>query len=378
MFRTLLVFQTLLFLCLPFFGRTIIESLLMYGAWGSMLLLIIVKVSENSNRIVLKSAVLLFALLGSVICSIIVSDYKSSGTLVASLNYIVSFSPFFCSKYISTRKTNRKFLRIIALLQAMIMLFLSFTSKAYAPYYVDLFLINDGELTLGYSNPNLTGVILFYVFILLFSNLKDERRKYQRLAYSLLIAYIGYLIMRTGCRIMIIAIFIMIAFLFFSNQTWIRKILISRMVMLGCILSSVAFLFVFYYLYQKMPTLTVMGGNIYSRITIFDRGFDAFYGNYLFGNLPQYLFENLHNGALTIAVNTGTIGLVSYYIYIIYNVNRFRQNLKYDSTKSIIPYFYILIVYLHASVEASCLTGGVLFGMNTLVASYLAEKNEME
>ena len=345
-----------------------LQNLMMYALWAETAGILLITLWQNRRR---SDGDLIWILL---ICAVFVlsiscGDGSRSAAIVGFLEFFAMLMPLYWAR--GTRLTDglRRLIRCTSIVKALFFFILSFTAKAYAPYYVNNIAIADGSLTLGYGNPNITAVFLLNSFAVLLST----QPRAHRLPGTALLAILALLIFKTQSRIAMVCVAFLILLALFGRRTFVRRILTSRRTAACFIAWPLAFIAVFYFLYRTQPGLRFMGAGIFARIQIYDRVLASLKQHPLLGDACSWHFQNSHNGMLTILANTGALGLGLYIVYMFRRLSGYACRLRRNPRLNILPYFMLLTCFLHACVETTVLTGSVLHAAELSVICLLCE-----
>ena len=234
----------------------------------------------------------------------------------------------------------------ICALATLVLLAYSFSSFAHwdTKRYVE-------GLTLGFYNPNFTGIILF----LLYSIIYMCRPKNYSVISFILIGILLYLIMQTHSRTTLLAALLVPPLALFARNKPISNVLI-------CTICSVPFLFVKFYLdlYHRIgPTGTFLGKTLFSgREQIFVNALYSIYEpiHYLVGHAQQDMFSNAHNGPLAIFVSIGIVGSILFYSIFLRRL--FLYNKQVGTHTAACAILVLLATFIHSCGEAGLFTGG--------------------
>ncbi len=216
----------------------------------------------------------------------------------------------------------------------------------YGEYYSD-------DLTLGFSNPNLTAMMLLVSLFIFIIDFFDKRQK-KKPALIILFpaAVIFYFIWKTDCRAgIIVALF----FVFFAMLTDLKFVLNRKIIFA---IFSVPILYIFFSLLSQ---INVMGASISTgrnemyKLILNSTTFKSF----LFGNYTDYAFNNSHNGYITVFATFGILVTILF-IACYYNCYNFYADYlkKINSKSRRVAFLGLLCIIVHSSVEASFLTTG--------------------
>lgn len=209
-------------------------------------------------------------------------------------------------------------------------------------------------LTLNLDNSNFTGIVLFFLFTVLWSERKN--RKCKLLLYALM-AYLVYMIYLTNSRTCLATTAMLIAYtILFSKKTIPKWMIVVILV--------IPFVFVPVYTYlseQGSDTILFMGKRIFS-------GRQDIYARYLaymqepiyqmFGNMKEVFFLNAGNGPLALYCSTGIFATAAFYLLHIRQLLKSRQNAQSVVARSALV--ALLSFAIHTCAESSMVLGGIV------------------
>ncbi len=276
--------------------------------------------------------------------------------------------------YISLGKKMINFVFIINYISSGVFILLSLSKYSYAGYehYIGT---NYAWLTLGYGNPNQTGIYLMITFVVLLCAFSYYKSPIMKGFTLLVILYIGRLIILTSSRSCIIVCLFILTAVFLYPRLNIPKLVVAAILLLPMI-----FLLFYPYLIEQgwFVNDTYMGKEDYSsRSSIFTLTLKKLQKRYLFGDFGTYRLENLHNGVLSILSSLGIIGLILFYIY--YFRAYFHILKHYIKTRTAyISFVGLLAIFIHACAEGAFLVGGSVFAGSVSVLILLIKVEERE
>lgn len=239
------------------------------------------------------------------------SDNSDKITLIAkylfSLTFPISLYVFQYNSF--SRKTIRVFL-LFNVWMSLLFIVLFFSDKAYSfeGGYIDW-------LTLNFSNPNLTAMVLMGNLGLLILSFAYFKNSLFKLLLFILSVAVFYFIYETNGRLtMIISIYMLICIgLKMEVKRWYIK---------AIILFPVLFLVVYSLMFQieGLKELTILGKPLFSgRVELWQEKLALLEGKWLywiFGNYKVLQLENLHNGPVSVLSNFGIVGFLLYHYYL--------------------------------------------------------------
>lgn len=367
----LIITEALLVMIQPILSG-MLQSLVIYALWAETIALIGVTVSNNKSEMH-ADVIYIFLLIIVFGFSLLTGRGNRSAAIIGFLEFFVMLSPFYWIEYVTITEKQIETAKKIAVAKAIFFIFLSFTSKGYAPYYANGIAVIDGSLTLGYSNPNLTGIYIVNTMgVLLYFSGKSrvDNKHINRLTLVLAIA-LGYLAVRTQSRATLICV-VFLGAVFLAGHFKRVKIVVTSNITLAVFMAlPLVFVYIFYHMYRTAGTYLFMGADIFSRISIYNQVVASFENHKWIGDVMTWHFQNSHNGMLTILANLGVVGLVLYLVYMYKRIHVITVMFRERQTASILPYVAILTFFLHACVESATLTGGVLYAADVATVCML-------
>lgn len=242
---------------------------------------------------------------------------------------------------------NRKNVYYFCIISSFVLLVLSRTDIA----YVFETGYENGFLALGMTNSNLTGMLLFAITGILIVYLE----KIQSLLFLLILCMI-YLIILTGSRSSLIAIFSLLTYsFFFTNKRLSNAIIILVMFI------PLALMLIYIWLSNVLESDVVfLGKPLFSgRQTIYidllQRNFSII--DILFGNAKDNSFSNnaAPNGPMSIYLFSGLFGIVLFYSLFISKLCKFNTTRSSDYQRKAI--FLILCIFILSTTETFFFTG---------------------
>lgn len=381
-FSLLVVLDVLLTAAYPVVSGTILESLLMYSIWGGSFLMLLSAFITS----VKKGAFIDFFFLAfigiSVVFSMLISsgDWKSS--LIGCLSYFLMLVPIFYVRFLEVNERQVSVIRKANTVKMLIFFLLAISPYAYKEYYAGKFLINAGELTMGFPNPNMLGMLLLSTLAVRLYFVKgaicnsDIKRKS---IYVISVAGLVYLIYLTRSRISTLLAFILLIFTLAHavNFSSMQRMLGKRMIAVIATIAPLLFIGVFYGLYERTQgRLLIMGEAVFSRITLYNNAFSSIKDGIIVGKVNMWKFQNMHNSLLTVLVNTGIFGLVAYLQFMCYALMRYAKYIRKAEKPDLIAYATVLLLCVQSCVEAAFVAGGPIFAVGTATIYYLCEINK--
>lgn len=252
--------------------------------------------------------------------------------------------------------------------QGLILIILYFTPLAYKSYQE--YVLISSELTLGFSNPNQTGIIIFSTLVILLIMIRRCMvSKIQKIVLGIQILGLSFLLILTDARTSILGYLFFLVFYLKKKKVKINSWISDAII---------CFPIVFVYLYDALSkanlrNVTFLGKKLFSgRQRVYEEVLSMFSDKF-FGNLSYFAFQNSHNALLTILVNTGIVGLVLYLVFTIMSFNSLNRDC--NSHGEFISMVAILALFIMGCAEAAVLTGGTIYYVYIFVILILSNGN---
>lgn len=337
---------------LDYFTQWVGRFLIVFG-WVIVGYIFIVSISKDIFRYSILVAAtiipsMLFASRGLNLSAI----FQGAGSFLALVFLIES-----CE----TIEVTPKLIRIIAYLNIiMVALFIIYRFMPFAyDIETDQIYLENTSLTLGYSNPNSTGMMIIYVAVI---NLIANRSKIYNIYITILIqAILIYLVFQTDSRASGLCILILTVASLFHIKKIPKWVIICSIAIPLVYISLLPFLDSIGY----RNDLIIFGKPLYTgREDIFAselKGYNDWF-SWLFGDLYIGGFTNHHNAFLSIFLSCGLVGTA---MYIMIWIRAILPYVKNTNGISYISICAILILTIHASVESAFLIGSIPYGVMT-------------
>lgn len=292
-----------------------------------------------------------FILLTGFIFTILVSSAASSMALtidniISLFSIIVYLVLIIAQEAVQVNQRNKALIYYGAIIITGFYFAYSFTSLAnwtgdrYTTY-----------LTLGMDNSNTTGIYLFLIYSLILITMQNQNRILSLSGILILL----WLIWRTGARSVLIA-----AVALPCLDVIFRKRKIPELVVL--LLCAVPFVFVPVYLwmYHNIDNTVILGKTLFSgRQYTFQTYLDKIQTpvQVLIGNLSNRIFQNAHNGPLSIYTSSGVLGSFCFFGIIFRKLFQATQQ-KYLSNTRTHALLVLVACFIHSCGEGALFLGG--------------------
>ena len=215
------------------------------------------------------------------------------------------------------------------------------------------------ELTLGYANPNQTGIFLMMSFIIAFCAFRRDIKNDQKILYLIQCVWTFVLVCRTQSRACIILSAAIVLLWFFKK---VDKI--GNKFTLCCFLLPLLMACLLVFGGEKVQDFLILGEELDTgRADLFNSVFARLtFGTFLFGDFASFIGLNLHNSYITIFAVFGVIGFVAYWAFLRKVVKDYYTQINKKSPSAMLAYLGVLAVIAHGSIESTLLTAGMVYG----------------
>lgn len=333
-----------------FGSRIMILTVCLYG--GSYLLKILTE--KKSSRLDVY-----FLLL--VLFSIIATLSFGIGIWVRQLIPFICFLMFpilmLLYRYVSNIQRVKTWVYFFNFLYFFIYLYLYSTPLKYIGYGEFGTIICD-DLSLGYQNPNQTGLQLLISFLIMVSFFEYVQNGIIKIVAAVSSAVLGYMIFETNSRTCIIII-VIVCVLYITGL--IKKL--NRKTILIAMLIPAAMWILLSFQPSWIVELEILGDEFDTgRLIIFQnviKDLDVY--SLLFGDFSKYATSNLHNSYFTIFATFGIIVFFIYLVYIKATYEFYFARMGVAEKKNYAAFVGMLCVIVHGATEATFLVSGMVY-----------------
>ena len=212
------------------------------------------------------------------------------------------------------------------------------------------------ELTLGYGNPNETGMYLFASFVIMLCAFVDSKKKTYKWITLAGTVILAYMVLKTESRICIVITAILIAVMVFRPLEKVLKKCQGIVLMLP--LGAVAFTMVVSAAVLEWKFLGDLldTGRKMMFLSFFNRAAPI---DYVLGNYIAYGGSNLHNSFLSLTAMFGVPVTLLYFRFLKQALRVYGG--KLNSRVSNIAFVGILAMIVHGIAEGTFLVAGAVF-----------------
>lgn len=341
------------------------SMLISIGTWTIIFSVTLSFLVSLSWKIKAKHLFLLLFLLCISLFSMLASGAISYRSIVAALCFIeLPMGLFYTDDRVKTKVCKAVYLVFYAL--SFYHIYLRFTNLAFLYRTEENSVLIEG-LTLGYPNPNQTGMFLMVTFFILASGICFFRSKLIKLLFLLNSLFIAYLILETSSRVCIILLIAFVLSFVFQKRIKIKPWLIKV-----SFISPIVFLAFIMFFESIYEGWSILGDSFETgRFGLYSEAFNAVGAkNYLFGNFAAISFQNTHNAYLSIFGTVGIVGLVVFVTFLYFKFRDISFLVKMNHQK--IAYIGLLLLLVHSSVEAAFFTSGSVYAVLVISLSCLS------
>ncbi len=255
--------------------------------------------------------------------------------------------------------------------QGLLLIGLFLSPYAYESYqeYVEV----SHELTLGFANPNQTGIILTStIMILLIAGEGSYMNRIWKMMINIELLLLSVMLILTDARTSILSCVVFFVFYLFIVK---KKKKFRRYPLMEDIIVCCPAFFVPFYLWLANKTegevIMFLGKKLISgRQRLYKKVLPLWWDKSL-GNLKRFNLQNFHNAYFTILTNFGTIGFSIYLIFTLMSFHTFRKQCQ--TTQKQLCIMAVLMLFLMGSAEAAVLVSGTIYYIYMLVILVLSK-----
>lgn len=280
------------------YNGSLLRILLYFNYICAVFVFFIAIITNRNNTKSLLSVI--FTIMITILCIIASGRAYTLSELGNTLNFLCLILFIYACIAMPGTRRNVKYFCIVNFASSM--------------FYVLLFLFNPiynyaGYLTLGYNNPNQTGVFLLLNALVLVISGQLWSKIYAKVANNIFLIIICYMIFQTGSRSCLAAVIVCFALSIFERRN------LPKWFVIAIVISPLLFVSIYSYMYNQRIFLDViiLGKSIYSgRVAAYSLYLENFYQSPLLGDFYRFQLENLHNGYLAILASFGIIAFVAF------------------------------------------------------------------
>lgn len=232
----------------------------------------------------------------------------------------------------------------------------AFPSIAYTPYGTYGKLI----FTMGLGNPNGTAVYVLFTAMILLIAFVSTKRKIQKIMLLILVGALSYIMYLLSSRTVLTCFLLAVVCVIV-----LPKLKVKRIFRYAVLIAPIIMILIQFAYNDKIGDIEILGKDL-------DTGRFEMYrdllqqiaknpGQYIFGNLCGYNFQNFHNGILTIFASLGVAGVA--WVLNTWNnkLKRIEKGIKNHYQQ--LAYFFVLIFLLDSVSESMTMVGTIPQGL---------------
>lgn len=321
------------------------------GVWLIFIAIMGVIVHELRNRIIQKSFFWVLIICVFSVVSILYSGIISYQSFVALFSFIEIPAIIAISRPINNNKRINT-VALFALITTGLYLIAYFSDRSHL--YMTVYgerTIND--LTLGFSNPNESGMHLMASLYVLVSSIFYYNNKVMKLIFSLASIICAFFVFQTLSRA---SILVCCLFLLLLIPT-VRKKAIPKSMQNIALISPFLVLILSLLFASFLSSLTWMNDSLDTGRTLiyFQRFRDLSLFQWIIGDY-SYMFQNSLNSYLSVFVTVGIIPLLFFVKIIRRGFSVLNENAVCTFNK--VAFLAILLTVFHSSMESACMVSG--------------------
>ena len=216
------------------------------------------------------------------------------------------------------------------------------------------------ELTLGYDNPNQTGMYLVVSFVIALSGFRRKNNKVIQSLFLVESIWTAYLTILTLSRVCI-------ALIIFISVVWLvggaRKA--GKKTTAVILFVPLVFALLLIFGNEKFLNTILFGDTLDNGRSLMVKEFVETLNplTFIFGNFAKFIGNNMHNGYVTIFAVTGIFGIIVYLGFLWNVLSSYLNQIDNNSPSDKIAFVGILAVILHFTVESAFLTSGMIYAL---------------
>ena len=239
---------------------------------------------------------------------------------------------------------------------AFLFIMLSFADNSHyfqGPYGIEVL----EELTLGFNNTNETGIYLMLSFLLMIPSVFYWKKWWHKAVAVVLAVALFRMIWQTECRIAIVLAILATVAVLLQRVYRFGGITRRFVLLLPAIMLAATLLFP-----KTVDGMSLLGEELDTGRSIIFRAVLSHMGfaEILFGNVPGFTGDNLHNSYLSIMATYGVLTTVLYILFLGKVLQEQHANGK-KSKEGYAAYVGVLCVIAHGMAEGALLMAGTVY-----------------
>lgn len=294
--------------------------------------------------------IMITSLIALVLSGINNSIYIS---LVALLGYWAIPFYFIYYKNVSNKRKVKDFVYKSYTVFSLFYIYLSLTPLSHRGY--SKWGTYEGYLTLGYNNPNETGMYLLICFIVILSATMFYEKKFIKVFLWLNMVYLLYLINQTNSRTcLLVALFVLVV-------TFTRK-KIKKWHIITIMLVPFIFMILNLVYTEWISEIIILGNSAESgRNHIYEYYLANLNGiSFLIGDFSSYRFSNTHNAYISILATVGLLGFLPFFLFFQTTLFWIKEHCLGQKSQQV-AFIGLIGIIIHSSAEAAFLVSGLIF-----------------
>ena len=313
------------------------------------------------NRSIKISILLLLAIV--LLSAVTSTTYFSDEELRKKIISLVSFISFYWTLSLPANTDSQQNIEFKHLYYSAVVLTIIFVIYAFA--FPSIAYTPSGKygnliFTMGLGNPNGTAVYVLFTAMVLLLAFVSTKRKLKRIMLLILVGALSYIIYLLSSRTVLICFLLAVVCVIVLPKLKVKCIFRYAVLIAPLIMILIQFAF-----NDKIGDFEILGKEL-------DTGRFEMYrellqeiaknpGQYIFGNLCGYNFQNFHNGILTIFASLGVVGVA--WVLNTWNnkLKRIEKGIKNHYQQ--LAYFFVLSLLFDSVAESMTMVGTIPQGL---------------
>lgn len=313
------------------------------------------------NRSIKISILLLLAIV--LLSAVTSTTYFSDEELRKKIISLVSFISFYWMLSLPANTDSQQNIEFKHLYYSAVVLTIIFVIYAFA--FPSIAYTPSGKygnllFTMGLGNPNGTAVYVLFTAMVLLLAFVSTKRKFKKIMLIILVGALSYIIFLLSSRTVLICFLLAVVCVIVLPKLKVKRIFRYAVLIAPLIMILIQFAF-----NDKIGDLEILGKDL-------DTGRFEMYrdllqeiaknpGQYIFGNLCGYNFQNFHNGILTIFASLGVVGVAWALNTWNNKLKRIEKGIKNHYQQ--LAYFFILFLLFDSVAESMTMVGTIPQGL---------------
>ena len=313
---------------------------------------------------------LVLVLIAGLITSIHRLDLASWNELERGIIAILSFVAFYW--IVSLDADEQCTITLEDIIKINYMLCVVYIVYAFGPFdfkYMVVDEYNNKVFSMGLGNPNAVSVCVLFSVMILFLTLMTTTKVWGKIANICLIGILIYILLLLSSRTVVAcALVIVVCYLLQTKNIgrFLVYIILFIPVIMIVLQVNLQYADIDYQIFGK--AIDTGRSDMYIEAL---EDFREAPQLYIVGNLCGYLFQNMHNGVLTVLMSLGVIGVISYYAFWISQIGYLRE--RCTNKYRILAFWSLIVFIVQSSSEAMTVIGTIPYSIFVVIIVKIAK-----